>query len=176
MTSAAIDLWAGSLEPHTAAHLHRLAAERGPGGYLAGIVKAEYAELVAVGRPFYWPMSVVKREPAEFFEHVTPNRPDYAIFRSVAATLDDAGAVRFIAVSWTAVDPAIIEPHMLAPHHVETSYLATGAVARSPGRRTIPASDVGVSLAISDEAIQEGRRIADENAKSAIEARDMVWR
>ena len=44
-----------------------------------------------------------------------------------------------------------------------------------PHRKTIPASSVGVSLTISDEAIAEGRRISLEQAIAVRKLRDFIW-
>lgn len=50
---------------------------------------------------------------------------------------------------------------------------------RSPPRSertTIPASDVGVTLTISDEALEEIDRIQEENIKAAQEGQKFSWR
>lgn len=43
-------------------------------------------------------------------------------------------------------------------------------------RTTIPASDVGVTLTISDEALEEIDRIQEENIKAAQEGQKFSWR
>ena len=43
-------------------------------------------------------------------------------------------------------------------------------------RMTIPASEIGLSLTLSDEAAAEIEQIIDEQARAAMECRDMVWR
>ena len=43
-------------------------------------------------------------------------------------------------------------------------------------RITIPASDVGVTLTISDKAREEIDRIQEEAIKAAQESRDLLWR
>ena len=43
-------------------------------------------------------------------------------------------------------------------------------------RTTIPASDVGVTLTISDEALEEIDRIQEENIKAAREGQKFSWR
>ena len=45
-----------------------------------------------------------------------------------------------------------------------------------PKRKTIPASEVGVSLTISDKALKELERLQDENIKAMQGVRDFVWR
>lgn len=118
----ATKVWSESLVPYTSAYLHNLAqVDDDKRKYLAGTVKGEYSDIIAVGKPFAWPMSVISRVSG-LFEHTTPNNPSYRVYRTVAATLDDKGAIRFIAVSWSAVQPEMIKPHMLAPHHVEVNY------------------------------------------------------
>ena len=43
-------------------------------------------------------------------------------------------------------------------------------------RKTIPASDVGVSLTISDKALKEVDRLQEETIKAAEEAQKFSWR
>ena len=43
-------------------------------------------------------------------------------------------------------------------------------------RKTIPASDVGVTLTISDKALEEVDRIQEETVKAAQEVQKFAWR
>ena len=43
-------------------------------------------------------------------------------------------------------------------------------------RKTIPASDVGVTLTISDKALEEVDRIQEETIKAAQESQKFSWR
>ena len=43
-------------------------------------------------------------------------------------------------------------------------------------RKTIPASEIGVSLRISDETIREIERLEERNIASIIAEKDRVWR
>ena len=43
-------------------------------------------------------------------------------------------------------------------------------------RKTIPASDVGVTLTISDKALEEVDRIQEETIKAAQEVQKFSWR
>ena len=43
-------------------------------------------------------------------------------------------------------------------------------------RKTIPASDVGVSLTISDKALKEVERLQEETIKAAQEVQKFSWR
>lgn len=45
-----------------------------------------------------------------------------------------------------------------------------------PKRTTIPASDVGITLTISDKALKEIDRIQEENIKAAQEGQKFSWR
>ena len=46
----------------------------------------------------------------------------------------------------------------------------------APKRKTIPASDVGLSLTISDETLKEFDRIQEETIKAAEEHQEFSWR
>ena len=48
--------------------------------------------------------------------------------------------------------------------------------ARDSTRLTIPASEVGVSLTISDEALKEVQRLQDETIKAAQKVHKFSWR
>ncbi len=48
--------------------------------------------------------------------------------------------------------------------------------AQFPKRKSIPASEVGVSLTISKEALNEMDRIEEETIKAAQEAQKFSWR
>ena len=48
--------------------------------------------------------------------------------------------------------------------------------ARVSTRPTIPASEVGVSLTISDEALKEVQRLQEETIKAAQEVHKFSWR
>ena len=45
-----------------------------------------------------------------------------------------------------------------------------------PKRKTIPASDVGVTLTISNKALEEVDRIQEETIKAAQEVQKFSWR
>ena len=47
---------------------------------------------------------------------------------------------------------------------------------QDPERKTIPASEVGLSLTISDEALKEFDRIQEETIKAAEKNQDFSWR
>lgn len=48
--------------------------------------------------------------------------------------------------------------------------------AQVPKRKTIPASDVGVSLTVSDKALKEVERLQEETIKAAQEVHKFSWR
>ena len=48
--------------------------------------------------------------------------------------------------------------------------------AQVPKRKTIPASDVGVSLTISEKALKEVDRIQEQTIKAAKEVQAFSWR
>ena len=48
--------------------------------------------------------------------------------------------------------------------------------AQVSGRKTIPASDVGVTLTISKKALEEVDRIQEETIKAAQEVQKFSWR
>ena len=50
------------------------------------------------------------------------------------------------------------------------------ARAQIPKRKTIPASDVGVSLTVSDKALKEVERLQEEAIKAAQEVHKFSWR
>ena len=52
----------------------------------------------------------------------------------------------------------------------------TQPVARASNRTTIPASDVGVTLTISEKALAELDRIQEETIKAAQEGQKFSWR
>ena len=58
------------------------------------------------------------------------------------------------------------------PHAPELSQDTT----REPNRRSIPSSDVGVTLTISDEALKKIDQIKQENIKAAQEGQKFSWR
>ena len=47
---------------------------------------------------------------------------------------------------------------------------------QAPERKTIPASQVGLSLTISDEALKEFDRIQEQTIKAAEKNQDFSWR
>ena len=52
----------------------------------------------------------------------------------------------------------------------------TQPIVRDPNRKTIPSSDVGVTLTISDEARAELDRIQEETVKAAQQGQKFSWR
>ncbi|MCY4029694.1 MAG: hypothetical protein OXH75_25690 [Acidobacteria bacterium] len=52
----------------------------------------------------------------------------------------------------------------------------TQPIIRDPHRKTIPASDVGVTLTISEEARAELDRIQEETVKAAQQGQKFSWR
>ena len=61
-------------------------------------------------------------------------------------------------------------------HRTRDSATPSRETAESPKRTTIPASDVGVSLTISDKALKELDQIQEETIKAAQEDRKFSWR
>ena len=48
--------------------------------------------------------------------------------------------------------------------------------AQVPKRKTIPASELGVTLTISNEALEKIERVQEENIKAAQEGQKFSWR
>ena len=64
----------------------------------------------------------------------------------------------------------------MSTRQTHDSETPSGETAKRSERATLPASDVGVTLRISDEALKELDRIQEENIKAAQEDQKFSWR
>ena len=64
----------------------------------------------------------------------------------------------------------------MATERADRSTDPTPDADQAPERKTIPASDVGLSLTLSDEALKEFDRIQEKTIRAAEENQNFSWR